>query len=246
MKKLLLSVVTLGLLNAVSFADTLGAEVGYAKWSPSLSGTIQDGTDSLDFEDDLGYGSSESNSFLWLYVDHPIPLFPNVKLQKTNYSDSARGKISKTITFDGAKFVANAVADSKLTLNQTDIIAYWRILDNWINFDLGLNIKAIDGNIKIDTTTKHADEDFKVIVPALYTKVRFDLPFSGFSVEGDMSYIGNGTNEVSDSKFGVVYENEHGLGGTLGIRTQRFKLDDDDTLVDINIKGTYAGIFYHF
>ena len=67
-------------------ADFLGAEAGYALWKPKLTGTIQiKSIDNIDFEKDLGYGDSATNSFFWVYIDHPLPLLPNLKIIKTNY-----------------------------------------------------------------------------------------------------------------------------------------------------------------
>jgi outer membrane protein len=248
MKKLLLCATTALTFVTTINADTIGAEVGYAAWNTSLSGNIQKGTGTFDFENDLGYGSNEVNGFMWAYIDHPLPFLPNIKIQKTNYSDSASGTINANVTFDNQNFTASDTVTSSLTLDQFDIIPYWRILDNWVNFDIGLNIKSIDGNIQVDDSSgNHANHDFSVILPMLYTKARVDLPFTGLSIEADLSYIGYSGNKFSDIKAGVVYETTFGLGATAGYRQQNVTLDDiDNTYGDLNIKGPYAGLFYHF
>lgn len=69
MKRLLLSAITTLTLATSVNADFIGAEVGYASWSSSLSGNIQKGVGSLDFEEDLGYGSSEIHGFIWAYIE---------------------------------------------------------------------------------------------------------------------------------------------------------------------------------
>lgn len=247
MKKLLLSTIVASTLVSTINADFLGAEAGYAYWGPKLTGDIRKGTQSLDFEKDLGFGSNEANSFMWVYVDHPVPLLPNVKIQKTTYTDSSKGTISKTLTFAGKNLTLNDSATSEFTLDQVDLIAYWRILDNWVNFDIGFNIKVIDGNIKIDTTTKHINEKFDLAIPMLYAKARFDMPFSGLSIEVDGSYMGYDGNKLSDIKAGIVYQSTLGFGATLGLRQESLTLDNvDSTYGDITIQGIYAGLFYHF
>ena len=245
MKKLLLSTtIALSLVTTAS-ADFIGAEVGYAAWNSSLTGDIRNGGASLDFEQDLGYGSSETNGFMWAYIDHPLPLLPNIKIQKTNFSDTATGNIRTATTFNGTSLAAGS-ATTSLTLDQIDVIPYWRILDNWVNLDLGFNVKAIDGSIEIKANNT-ARRDFTVILPMLYGKARFDLPFTGLSVEADVSYVSYSGNNVTDIKAGVVYETSFGLGATLGYRQQDMTLDDiDDTYGELNITGAYAGIFYHF
>ncbi len=249
--KILKSTIILSMLSTtVANADFLGLEVGYAAWSSKLTGNIQKGDDAIDFEDDLGYGSSKTNAFMWAYFDHPIPLIPNVKIQQTNYNDSAIGKIRYPMTFAGYSIgTINESVSSEFTFNQTDIIPYWRILDNWINFDIGLNIKTINGNIKIDTaiTNQHIDESFKVTLPMLYAKAKLDLPFSGLSFEADCSYVSYSGNKIVDLKGGIVYETSSGLGAIAGIKKQSFVFDDiDDTDGDINIEGIYLGIYFHF
>ena len=245
MKKLLLSTtVALTLLTSAN-ADILGAEAGYAVWNSSLTGDIRKGTDILDFEKDLGYGHNEVNSFMWAYIDHPIPLFPNLKIQKTNFSDTATGNLSSQKTFSDTALAIGA-STTTITLNQLDVIPYWRILDNWVNLDIGFNIKSIDGSIEIKTTNT-ARTDFSVILPMLYGKARFDLPFSGLSVEADISYVGFNGNEFSDIKAGLVYETTFGLGATLGYRQQNITLDNIDSVYGtLDINGPYAGLFFHF
>jgi outer membrane protein len=247
MKKILLSTTLALTLTTSLSADVLGGEVGYAAWGTKLTGNVTKGVGTLDFEKDLGYGNNETNGFMWAYIDHPLPILPNLKIQKTNFSDNASGTINANVTFDGKTFSASDSVTSSITLDQIDVIPYWRILDNWVNFDIGLNIKAIDGNIQVDSSTQHANEDFSVVLPMLYTKARFDLPLSGLSIEADASYIAYSGNKFSDIKAGIVYETTIGLGATAGYRTQSITLDDiDDTYGTLDIKGAYAGIFYHF
>jgi len=243
MKKIILSTVCASLLAISAQADFLGAEAGIATWSSSMSGDIQDGSTSIDVEKDLGYGSSTTNSFFWAYLDHPIPLLPNVKIQQTNYTDDASNKINTKIEFNNKEYTVDTNVKSEITLDQTDVIAYWRILDNWINVDLGFNLKTIDGSVKINETNK----SFNATIPMLYAKGRFDLPFTGLSAEADMSYISLSGNKITDMKAGIVYQTSFGLGATAGVRTENLTIDDvDDFNSDITISGAYAGVFYHF
>lgn len=243
MKKIVLSTTVALMMSTSLSADFLGAEAGVALWNTKVDGNIRKGGTAIDFQKDLGYGNSQTNNFFYASFDHPIPLLPNIKVQQTNFSDEGKGSLNKT--FAGVTFGGNVT--SELTLKQTDIIPYWRILDNWINFDIGLNIRNIAGNIKITGVGQKADEDFSVILPMAYAKARFDLPFSGLSVEADGSYIGFDGSSVTDIKGGVVYETPFGLGATLGYRKQNITLDDiDSTYGDINAKGIYGGVFYHF
>jgi outer membrane protein len=248
MKKILISSVIAISLATVSQADFLGAEVGYSTWMPSLSGSIK-GSDANDvdinLEDTLGFGSTQTTNQFWASFDHPVPFVPNIKLFHTSYSDSASK--TTTATFDGKNY--SGTVNTELTLDQTDVIAYYRLLDNWVNFDLGINFKILDGNVKMSATVGVTDtnKDFEAVIPMLYAKARFDMPFTGLSVEADANYIGYNGSKFTDMKAGVVYETSYGLGATLGYRAENITIDDiGDTNTDIDIKGIYAGVFYHF
>jgi outer membrane protein len=249
-KNILFSTIVATLLTTtVSNADFIGAEVGFATWSPALTGNIRKDAGTLDFEKDLDYGSEGMNSFVWAYVDHPIPLLPNIKVQKTSYSDTSTGTASADINFAGANITLSEKVTGTFAIDQFDIIPYWRILDNWINLDLGFNLKSIDANIKLDTltTNQHANENFSVIIPMLYAKAKFDLPFTGFSAEADVSYINLVGNNLTDIKGGIAYETTFGFGAIAGIRKETLILEDIDSIYgNINIEGIYAGVFFHF
>lgn len=247
MKKIILSTICASALSLSLNADFIGAEAGYAMWKPSLSGTIEGeniGDTNIDLKDDLGYGSKDNNSFMWVYIDHPIPLLPNIKIQQTNYTSEASK--STNITFLGLTY--NATTESEFTLNQTDVILYWRLLDNWINFDFGIDIRNVKGNVKLTSPgLTPTDKDFSVAIPLVYAKARFDLPFSGLSIETDLSAITYSGNKLYDTKAAIVYESSYGLGATAGIRSETIVLDDvNDMSADIKISGMYAGLFYHF
>ncbi len=248
MKKIILSAAAALLMVTSANADFIGAEAGYAAWSSNLSGSIKGGDAgdaNIGLQDDLGFGSNESNSFFWAYIDHPLPLIPNLKIQKTTFSDTSSKNAN--VTFDSKNYTGTV--STELTLDQIDLITYYRILDNWVNLDLGFNFKVIDGNIKLSNggATTNTDKDFSAIIPMLYAKARFDLPFSGLSVEADTSYIGLNGSSFTDMKAGVVYETSYGLGVTAGYRMQNVTIDDiDNTNTDLDIKGIYAGLFYHF
>lgn len=249
MKKIILSTTAALLMVTSVNADFIGAEAGYAAWSSKLSGSIKGGSAGdadINLEDDLGFGSNESNSFFWAYIDHPLPLIPNLKIQKTSFSDSSSKNSTTGVTFDGKTY--NGTVNTGLTLDQIDLITYYRIMDNWVNLDLGINFKIIDGNIKLSATgTADTDKDFNAVIPMLYAKARFDMPFTGLSIEADTSYIGLQGSSFTDMKAGIVYETSYGLGVTAGYRIQNVTIDDiDDTNTDMDIKGIYAGLFYHF
>lgn len=247
MKKALFSLAATAAILSSSQADTLGVEAGIGIWQTDLSGYIKKGTDSFDLKDDLGYGDSETNNYFYASFEHPIPLVPNIKIQHTKLKQSATGTMTKTATFNGKSFSASANVDSNLQLNQTDFILYYELLENWINLDLGLNAKHLNASINLKSGSTETKESIDTVIPMLYAKAKFDLPFTGLSAESDISYITMGGNTFSDMKAGLLYEAPYGLGVTLGYRAENLTIDDiDDVYSDIDAKGFYLGAYYHF
>ena len=244
MKKNIVLLSLSAILALGASADTFGLEMGAAAWASKTSGNIEYKGDSIDLEKDLGYEDLNTN-FIWASFEHPIPLIPNIKIQHTKIEDTA-SKISN-VTFDNKTFSGNV--SSSLQLNQTDFIAYYELLDNWVNLDVGINGKFIDASVSVNdtSTTPASNKNLEYIIPMVYAKARFDLPFSGLSAETDLSYITYEDSEFYDLKGGLLYETSFGLGATAGYRMEKLQLDDiSDVNSNIDIKGAYAGLFYHF
>lgn len=225
-------------------ADTFGFEMGAAAWAAKNSGNIEykSAGNDIGLSKDLGYDDLNTN-FIWASFEHPIPLIPNIKIQHTKIEDSS-SKVSN-VTFDNKNFSGNV--SSNLQLNQTDFIAYYELLDNWLNLDVGINGKFIDASVSVKDSTQTSSKDLQYIIPMIYAKARFDLPFSGLSLETDLSYISYEDSEFYDFKGGLLYETSFGLGATAGYRMEKLQLDDiSDVNSNIDIKGAYAGLFYHF
>ncbi|MFA9239358.1 MAG: TIGR04219 family outer membrane beta-barrel protein [Candidatus Paceibacteria bacterium] len=242
MKKNIVLLSLSAILALGASADTFGLEMGAAAWASKTSGNIEYKGDSIDLEKDLGYEDLNTN-FIWASFEHPIPLIPNIKIQHTKIEDTA-SKISN-VTFDNKRFSGNV--SSSLQLNQTDFIAYYELLDNWVNLDVGINGKFIDASVSVKDSVQTANKNLEYIIPMVYSKARFDLPFSGLSAETDLSYISYEDSEFYDFKGGLLYETSFGLGATAGYRMEKLQLDDiSDVNSNIEIKGAYAGLFYHF
>lgn len=224
-------------------ADTLGLEAGAAYWGAKTSGEFSYKGDNIDLEKDLGYGDKNTN-FIWASFEHPVPIIPNIKIQHTSFDDSQSKNTN--VNFDGKLYAGNV--NSSLKLNQTDFILYYELLDNWINLDFGINAKYLNASVSMDSATQSSyTKDLNYVIPMLYAKAKFDLPFSGLSVESDISYISYDSSAFYDVKGGLSYETTFGLGATAGYRAEKLKIDDiSDFNSDIDIKGIYAGLFYHF
>jgi outer membrane protein len=225
-------------------AEFVGLNIGATHWSPSLTGTFgSNSNSSIDLVDDLDI-NNQGHSSLLLILEHPIPLLPNIKYQNHSLGTSGSTLLDTNLNFNGETFNAGNRVTSNLDLSHDDIVLYYELLDNWINLDLGLDLKRFDGEVSLSgnsNTSVSIDET----ITLLYVSARFDLPLSGFYVgahlNADFDNFGIGIDgDAEDSSIMLGYESRYGLGVEGGFKYFSLDLDDSSNL-DTNLK--YDGIF---
>ncbi|RDH81422.1 MAG: hypothetical protein DIZ80_15150 [endosymbiont of Galathealinum brachiosum] len=229
----LLLALSLGTGNAS--ADALGLYVGGGSWNHDANGTFGTlGDDVINVESDLSY-SEESDIYYYAAFEHFIPLLPNLRIEGATLGHTGT---ATNLDFNGV----TVTGDSSIDLDTTDAILYWRLLDNWVNFDFGLNIRKLDGEFTIDTETVSVSET----VPMLYLAAQFDLPFSGFSVGADINTISLSDVTYQDVRLRAIYEMGI-IGFEAGYKTTTLELDDVSNVdADLEFKGIMIGAFLHF
>jgi hypothetical protein len=82
----------------------------------------------------------------------------------------------------------------------------------------------------------------------LYGRARVDLPFSGFWLAGEAQGLGYDGNSVVDANAHLGWESKWGLGFEAGWRILNLRLEEIDelTMGDIEVKGPYAALNFHF
>ena len=247
MNSKILAVGLTGLLATASVsADTLlGVYAKAGGWNHAPSGTFGDTANGFDLEQDLGM-DTESGSMISIALEHFIPLVPNIKIERTDLSFSSTGTLTQAITFGGINFSSGAVVTSEVDLSHSDFILYYELLDNWVSFDFGVNVKVFDGVLEVATGGSTGTIDLSAPVPMLYGKAQFDLPFSGFSAGAEGSYIGFDGDSFTDVRGYIGYEFMLGLGVELGYRNLALQFDDlDDANIDTTFEGAYISATFH-
>ncbi|AZZ91211.1 TIGR04219 family outer membrane beta-barrel protein [Hahella sp. KA22] len=239
---------TMTLLAAIAcngaYADTIGLFAGVSGWNADFTGDVQSGSESVDLENDLGLGD---DTFIQGYVafEHFVPGLPNLRLQYTELSQNGQGTLTKT--FDGVTFTGDV--DTDVDLTHTDLIAYWRLLDNVVSLDLGLQARIFDGEITIKqkgASTNESTTAIDEVVPMLYGAVGVDLPLTGLSVGASLAGLKYSDNRMLDVAARINYEIEV-VGVELGWREMQLELDDvSDVDADVDIGGPYLGVSVHF
>ena len=123
----------------MAHADFIGLNIGANHWTPEVSGSFSTNNDSqIRLDNDLGFRDDSSTS-LSVSFEHPVPGLPNIKYRGYDLNASSSSSISTPITFDGTSYVGDI--NSTLDLSHNDIVLYYELLDNWINIDLGIDLK---------------------------------------------------------------------------------------------------------
>jgi len=223
-------------------ADVLGfgASIGY--WDSDLSGKADKDGDRVDVDDELDL-SNNSEANLSAFLEHPIPLLPNVRLSYIKIDQDGRGRLGSG--FDG--FVAGTPVDSSLKWRQTDLTLYYEVLDNWINLDLGLTVRDLDAELKVTDVAglEQSKTDVDAVVPMGYAAARFDLPFSGLSVGINGNVISYGGDSVYDYDVYGQYAFA-GVQLRAGYREMAVDYEDGDDRLDIDIGGPFASVGFSF
>ncbi|AKO52828.1 hypothetical protein ABA45_10800 [Marinobacter psychrophilus] len=216
----------------------LGAQIGY--WDSELSGDVAANGGSVDVKDELNLDGESSNQ-LSLYLEHPVPLLPNVRVAYVNIDQTARGRLSGD--FDGISDGSDVRSD--LELEQLDLTLYYEVLDNWVNLDLGLTARDFSGELLVQGNGQSSRTTANAVVPMGYLAARFDLPFSGVSV----GVVGNAIAYSGDSLHDFNVYGQYQLSVLqlrAGYRQMAVDYEDGDDRFDVEIDGPFvsAGVVF--
>lgn len=244
-----LTVAALLTISGAANADFIGIYAGAERWNYDSDGFISSGPDNIDFNQDLGLQDNDDNVY-YLAFEHPVPFLPNVKVQQNNLKGTGNGTASQDFQFQDGVIAQGNTINSGYDLSHTDYTLYYELLDNWVNLDLGLTGKDFDGYFQVERQEVGLPYDsiaeFDGIIPAIYGRAQFDLPFTGLKT-GAIANIGEKSGDrVSDIKAYIAYEAETGFGVELGYRVFNLEFDNLDSVSsDISFDGVYAGFTLH-
>ena len=237
-------ILTGNMLAQSAVADVVGWRLGANAWAQQYEGDVASGGANVDLEDELGY-DDETGFNGYIALEHPVPVLPNILLQRTEMDADARGFV-EDLEFDGIEYSGDV--RSSLDLTHTDVTLYYEILDNWVNLDLGLTGRVFDDGVSItDVTTGLTGElDIDYVIPLVYAQARFDLPFSGLSIGLEGNAVQYDDDTLYDARLNIAYSFAFGLGIEGGYRVIDFEYDDDDDFADVTIDGVYGGLYWDF
>jgi hypothetical protein len=86
-------------------------------------------------------------------------------------------------------------------------------MDNWVNLDIGLNLKIFDGEVSTVDSTNTTTRKIKIdeTIPLPYLSARLDLPFSGTYMGADINGLSIDGSRVVDATIKLGYESDIGV-----------------------------------
>lgn len=253
MKKtaLLLSLSCAILSNAAQADTLLGLYLGADGWRTSVDGSFAN-TDQLqafNFDD-------KTQTSYYVALEHPLPLIPNIRIQRNKLESSGSTLLGDDFSFDGSVFTNGTQVQNQTDITSTDYVLYYEVLDNELfSVDLGINGKYLDGSIAVSEAAIAdgiaVQHDFSQWVPMLYGAVRVGLPLTGFDVFAQGSFVSYDGSQLYDAQAGIAYALLDNLAVDmtlkLGYRQVDLQLDDvDNVYTDLSFKGLFAGVEVHF
>jgi len=235
----------------------LDAEVGAGVWNSSPSGTIHygDNGSNIDLENDLGL-ESNSNTYLYAYFEHFIPLIPNARVEQQKLKISGTSKPITSLTFNGNKYETKINTD--LDLTQNDFTVYWGIpginlfTAGILDVNFGINLKQFQGHIQLDETlTDTSDKvDLDFFVPMGYLAAVVDVPILPIKFNANYKTISYKDSALRDIMAKVSLELPLPIplidfSIDVGYKKQTLSISKDlsDNLnTDIKFEGPFVGL----
>jgi len=225
-------------------ADTVGGEISLGFFNHQPSGHASYKGNAADIEDTLGF-NEEQDIFFKAYLEHPLPVIPNVKLGYTTLSHEG---ISSVNDFTWGDNTYNGTIDSSVSLDMTDVTLYYEFLDNWAETDAGLTLRYISGNMDVRSSEESDVARFSIWIPMLYAKVRFTLPVTDLSFQLEANAISYWDITAYDYELSARYTLAMGLGLEAGYKA--FHLNSDELVngfhADMDFSGPYAAAIWDF
>lgn len=204
--------------SVASAATILGFGVEADYYTPKASGDFNYKSTSTTFSN-----NQESAYQFGAYMEHPVPLLPNLRIDYTPESSFTGG--TNTVSF-----------------NQTDITPYYEILDNIVDIDIGITCKILDGNVK-----GVVNENFRQAIPMGYLNAAVMFPGLPLSLSGNVKYIGHDGDSFTDARIKAMWNIAAGIQAQAGYRYESMKIDNRfDITADATFKGPFVGFGFTF
>ncbi len=225
-------------------ADTAGGEISLGFFNHQPNGHASYKGNTADIADTLGF-SEEQDIFLKAYLEHPLPIVPNIKLGYTELSHGGNSSVND-LTWGDSTY--NGAIESSLSLDMTDVTLYYEFLDNWAETDAGVTLRYISGDMGVHSSGSSDVANFSAWVPMLYGKVRFALPATDLSFQIEANAVSYWDITAYDYELSARYTLAMGIGLEAGYKS--FHINSDELVngfdANVDFSGPYAAAIWDF
>lgn len=260
--KILLSLLA---VSSLANADFVSFGLGVDKLSPSMDGSVSQGNNLLEISkaESPSDASTLDNARLWADLKHPIPVVPNIRIEKTKYniaSDKTQAK-DFVFNFGGTDYSWSGETRQMTTseLDMVDFTPYYNLLDEtfWLSLNVGVTIRQLQGDFTYnviqydpvfgDNTVSGEEKIEKMYLPLGYVNAKVNIPNTNLAVEGTYRGVAYQENSLHEFRAGVEYESGFGLGARAGYEQMTLKTNELNSFdTELTLKSLYAGVFYRF
>lgn len=211
-------------------------------WQSSISGETRSGGAVIDLKNDLGL---DDKSVVFLRGRAHITFLGNLYVGITPLKYDASSTLTRAITYEGKAFSASTPVTTSVDLKTYDLGWTFSPLNIGIlEAEIGANVKFINGNVTVKSSTQTAQADFSAPVPMLKAVLRASGPFVSAEVDGmAIAYTDNHLYDVAAqvklNPFPFMY-----VAG--GYRFIDLELTDGDKVASMKNKGPFLGIGVDF
>jgi outer membrane protein len=203
---------------------------------------------SIDLVDDLDVDNPAQTSMV-LILEHPISALPNIRYQSYNMDSSNSLSINPEFGLSRGSPGVGGDSNASYDLAYNDLVLYYQLLNNWMDLDMGVDLKRLDG--QVSQAGQGSSIDIDETIPLFHLSARVDLPINGLYVGANIntSIINLGISEsgAQDSTIMLGFENGTGLGIAGGIKSFSLELNNsNDANTDLGYDGLFVNGYLNF
>jgi len=254
-KKCTHSIVMLLLVTAIAAsvnASPFRIEGGIGVWNHDPDGIINYNGDDIELNKDLNL-SDRNDLSVWLRLEHPVPMLPDVKIQYTPIKVEDDASPGRSFTFGNFDF--DEALRSELEMDIIDLQLYNHLpflnMASLKSLDItyGMNFRFLNGQAFIQEiqSINARSRSFSTPLAMFCAGIRL-APVSSFSLHGEIkgtSYSGNRWCDINAEIQISPFTELIFLG--IGYRYQDFKIEDvEDVTTDQTMQGWFAELGFRF
>ena len=207
----------------------------------NFSGTRASGS-TIDFSRDFDFGNEFGFGVRYQYRSENRK--HKILAEYTNTDWERSRTLTRTITFRGQTYVANAALDGDLSLKTFRAMYAYRWGNEKVRFGPMGDMGIVRTSLELNGTTNSGSRTAEGTINKFAATLGYDLdydPNSHFNFNHNLGVIAYKKDRLFHIEGGVKFFPVRNFGVSGGYRFQRYKFDDDPNFLTIRSNGPYFG-----